>query len=74
MGMASNKGEPHIWPDTETLVDLSRSLHACRRADRTEPVDVVLDDKETARCDQGGKEVVIFRDGAGLACNRVELW
>jgi hypothetical protein len=63
----------HVRSDTQTLIDLAAGFHARSRAHWAEPVDVVLDDEEAARRDQGSEEMMVFGDGRGLARVGIEL-
>lgn len=58
--MSPHQREAHIVRHAVRLVDLPCGLHAARRRDRAQPVDVVLHDEQAARHDQGGKHVVVL--------------
>lgn len=72
MVVAADEGEAHVVGDAGTLVDEAAGLHAARRGDGAEPVDVVLGDEETAGRDEGRQHVVVDGHGRHGAHVRVQ--
>lgn len=57
--VVARAGKTHVGWHTVSLVDEATSLHAGSSGTRAEPVDLVLDDKQTARSDHASKLVVV---------------
>lgn len=66
MAVAADEREAHVVGGADTLVDEAASLHAAGGGDGAEPVDVVLDDEQTAGGDEGSQHVVVLGHRARL--------
>lgn len=72
--MAPDKREAHIVRHPVRLVNQAPGLHGPRRGNRSQPVNVVLEDEQPARDDEPGQEVVVLGDGRGRRDVAVEAW
>lgn len=72
--VVADEGEAHVVGHSVGLVDEPARLHRARGRDRSEPVNVVFNDKEAAGHDECGEQVVVFGNGGCCADVGVEAW